>query len=62
MEIIIRDASGSCPRCQGLLRPMQLHITYRCIDCNAIFQALEDGYDKNGVIMKERTGQWIKTE
>lgn len=57
MEIIIRDDSGACPACQGMLRPIRLHSVYKCVDCQSIYRAIEDGYDEYGVIMakKERS-------
>jgi len=49
MEIYIRDGTGQCPCCKGMLYPVHLHLIYRCIDCRAAFKASGAGYDKNSI-------------
>jgi uncharacterized Zn finger protein len=51
-EVIIRDSKGSCPICSGMMGPIVHMVSYRCIDCGTVFNAIENGYAENGVIVK----------
>lgn len=53
-ELIIRDSRGVCPKCSGMITSLMPAVSYRCIDCKAIFIAIGKGYTENAVIVKEK--------
>lgn len=53
-EVIIRDSRGSCPKCSGMLATVVGNSVYKCIDCKAVFEAVEKGYTEHGVVVREK--------